>query len=175
MTTFAGRAIWPQPFMDRRGNKRAGLVVTVYEAGTLNAATLYTDRTKSTELPSNSTTTDGQGNLWLYLDPGDYDALIDGVIFPLTVVEDPEDAAASSSGLPAHLADAVDAHDASAVSFVPASGVAATNVQAAVVEVAGDAAAVAADLAALESALPLTYAPIGSGANFLSITKWGTD
>jgi hypothetical protein len=164
VTTFAGRAIWPQPFMDRRGNKRAGLVVTVYEAGTLTAATLYTDRTKSDTLPSNSTTTDGQGNLWLYLDPGDYDALIDGVIFPLTVVEDPEDASAGSAGLPAHLSDAVDAHDASAVSFVPAAGVAATNVQAAVVEVAGDTTAVAADLAALEAELPGTYDQIGAAA-----------
>lgn len=164
MTTFAGRAIWPQPFMDRRGNKRAGLVVTVYEAGTLTAATLYTDRTKSDTLPSNSTTTDGQGNLWLYLDPGDYDALIDGVIFPLTVVEDPEDAAAGGAGLPAHLSDADDAHDASAVSFAPAAGVAATNVQSAVVEVAGDTADVAADLAALEAELPDTYDQIGAAA-----------
>ncbi len=44
-----------------------------------------------------------------------------------------------ASDLAAHLSDASDAHDASAVSFVPASSIAATDVQAAVVEVELDA------------------------------------
>lgn len=88
MTTFAGRAIWPQPFMDRRGNKRPGVVVTFYDRGTTDPATLYTDRTKATELPSNSTTTDAAGNLWVYLDPGDYDAWVDGETIPLSVLPD---------------------------------------------------------------------------------------
>ncbi len=48
----------------------------------------------------------------------------------------------------AHLADAADAHDASAVSFVPSGTVAATNVQAAIVEVAAEADAGGAGLAA---------------------------
>lgn len=91
MTTYAGRAVWPQPFMDQRGNARAGLVVTVYEAGTLTPATLYTDRTKATELPSNSTSTDAAGNLWLFADPGDYDAFIDGEAVPFSVATDDAD------------------------------------------------------------------------------------
>lgn len=138
MTTYAGRAVWPQPFMDRRGNKRAGLVVTVYEAGTTTPATLYTDRTKATELPSNSTTTDAAGNLWVYLDPGDYDAWVDGTIIPFSVVPDAADVG-DTAGLPAHLADPTDAHDASAVSFVPTGTIAATNVQDAIVEALAEA------------------------------------
>jgi hypothetical protein len=47
---------------------------------------------------------------------------------------------ATDGDLAAHLADAADAHDASAVSFVPTGTIAATDVQAALVEVAADAA-----------------------------------
>ena len=47
-----------------------------------------------------------------------------------------------NAGLEAHLADTVDAHDASAVSFVPTAGIASTNLQSALVEMAGDIAAV---------------------------------
>lgn len=43
-----------------------------------------------------------------------------------------------SDDLAAHLADTVDAHDASAISFVPAGTIAATTVQAAIEEVSGD-------------------------------------
>src|SRR5204863_5118002 len=45
--------------------------------------------------------------------------------------------------LNAHLIDAVDAHDASAISFTPAGTIAATDVQGALAEVAVDAAAAA--------------------------------
>lgn len=41
--------------------------------------------------------------------------------------------------LAAHITDTVDAHDASAISFVPGGGVAATNVQAAIAELAAEA------------------------------------
>lgn len=44
----------------------------------------------------------------------------------------------AATGLNAHLTDTTDAHDASAISFVPGSGVAATDVQAAILEVAAD-------------------------------------
>jgi hypothetical protein len=44
-----------------------------------------------------------------------------------------------ATGLANHLADAVDAHDASAISFVPTGTVSSTTVQAAVAEVSGDA------------------------------------
>lgn len=48
------------------------------------------------------------------------------------------DIATNASNLAAHLADAVDAHDASAISFVPNGDIAATDTQAAVVEVRDD-------------------------------------
>jgi hypothetical protein len=50
------------------------------------------------------------------------------------------DAKALASDLSAHLSDATDAHDASAISFVPAGTIAATEAQAAIEEVATDAA-----------------------------------
>lgn len=45
----------------------------------------------------------------------------------------------AAAAITAHLADTSDAHDASAISFVPAGTIAATNVQAAIEEVAGEA------------------------------------
>lgn len=63
------------------------------------------------------------GTIWeIYLDDTSYDNL-------LTVISD----------LANHIADATDAHDASAISFVPASGIAATDVQNAIVESLTDA------------------------------------
>lgn len=60
--------------------------------------------------------------------------------FVVTAVDDGDDAA-----LAAHIGDAIDAHDASSVSFVPAGTIAANQVQAAIEEVSSEAAA---DLAA---------------------------
>lgn len=57
--------------------------------------------------------------------PGDLEALALAVEADLDTVSD---------GLAAHLADTVDAHDASAISFVPAGTIAATTVQAAIQE-----------------------------------------
>lgn len=51
------------------------------------------------------------------------------------------DAEADAAALAAHLVDAVDAHDASAISFTPVGTIAATDTQTAVAEVATDAAA----------------------------------
>src|SRR3990167_9382378 len=45
---------------------------------------------------------------------------------------------ATQPELDAHLADTVDAHDASAISFTPAAGIAATDVQAAIEEIIAD-------------------------------------
>lgn len=59
------------------------------------------------------------------------------------VVGAQDDASTAISGLAAHLADTSDAHDASAVSFVPGSGIAATTVQEAVEEAKNDATAYA--------------------------------
>ncbi len=142
MAVHAGRALFEQGIGDRRGNAQRGVLVWVYEAGTSTLATLYTDRTKATE-QDNPLSTNGLGNLAIYAEPGDYEAHVDstGAVLLFTVLPDWEDVVTGDEpegGLPAHLADAVDAHDASAVSFSPAAGVAATDVQAAIVEVAGD-------------------------------------
>jgi hypothetical protein len=53
---------------------------------------------------------------------------------------------ATGSGVAAHLADASDAHDASAISFSPTGTIAATDVQAAIAEVASEAGGGASDL-----------------------------
>lgn len=65
-----------------------------------------------------------------------------------------------------HLTDAIDAHDASSISFVPAGSIAASDVQAAIAEVATDAAA---DLAAhindssdAHDASAISFSPTGS-------------
>lgn len=61
-----------------------------------------------------------------------------------------------------HIADSGDAHDASAVSFSPAAGIAATDVQAAIVEDAGDLAAHLADMSAAHAASAIAFTPHGS-------------
>lgn len=152
MAVHAGRALFEQGFGDRRGNAQRGVLVTVYEAGTTTLATLYTDRTKATPA-DNPLTTNDLGNLAIFADPGDYEALVDstGATLEFTVLPDWEDVVTddeAAGGLPAHLADALDAHDASAVSFTPTAGIAATDVQAAIVEIAGDVSADVAGLAA---------------------------
>lgn len=151
MAVHAGRALFEQGIGDRRGNAQRGVLVWVYEAGTSTLATLYTDRTKATE-QDNPLTTNGLGNLAVFADPGDYEAHVDstGAVLKFTILPDWEDIVTGDEpegGLPAHLSDAVDAHDASAISFTPAAGVAATDVQAAIVEVAGDVSAGGAALA----------------------------
>lgn len=66
------------------------------------------------------------------------------------------------SSVDAHLTDTTDAHDASAISFTPAAGIAATDVQAAVVEDAGDLAAHLADTAGAHAASAIAFTPNGS-------------
>lgn len=142
MADHAGRAVFQAGIDDPRGNAQRGKSVTVYLRGTGTLATIYADRDKTAL--ANPTTTDSAGNLMVFADPGDYDAVINGATLPFTVLPDWEDTVTDdegAAGLPAHLADPTDAHDASAVSFVPTGTVAATNVQAAVAEVASDAAA----------------------------------
>ncbi len=173
--TFAGPAVWEQAFIDRSGNFKPGEPVTVYVRGTTTKATLYTDHTKATTRP-NPTATDAEGNLWLFADPGRYQAEVDGKTLYCTVVADPAEpvdleladgsvtaakladgaatgdalgadvvtepelaslaTAVANNGLQigAHVADVGDAHDASAVSFAPPAGMAATDVQAAIAE-----------------------------------------
>lgn len=69
---------------------------------------------------------------------------------------------AATSGLAAHLADTVDAHDASAISFVAGGSIAATDVQTAVAEVATDYAAADSTHAALTAAHGATGAVVGT-------------
>jgi hypothetical protein len=90
VATFAGRAVWPQPFIDRRGNAKRGRPITIYLRGTSTLAELFTDRTKSTPAP-NPTNTDNNGNLSVFLEPGDYDGLMDGVTLPFSAVRDPHE------------------------------------------------------------------------------------
>lgn len=140
MAVHAGRALFEQGIGDRRGNAQRGVLVTVYEAGTSNLSTLYTDRTKATE-QDNPLTTNGLGNLAIYADPGDYEAHVDstGAVLYFTVLPDWEDVVTGDEpegGLPAHLADAVDAHDASAVSVVAGGALVGATVQAALADLA---------------------------------------
>src|SRR5688572_24823540 len=104
---------------DRRGNAQRGALVYVYLPGTSTLATLYTDRTKATPA-DNPLSTNDLGNLPLFADPGDYEALVEDTDerLKLTVLPDWQDIVLDTEpegGLPAHLADATDAHDASAV------------------------------------------------------------
>lgn len=123
MAVHAGRALFEQGIGDRRGNAQRGVLVWVYDRGTSNLSTLYTDRTKATE-QDNPLTTNGLGNLAIFADPGDYEAHVEstGAVLNFTVLPDWEDVVTDdepAGGLPAHIADAVDAHDASAISVVP--------------------------------------------------------
>lgn len=73
-----------------------------------------------------------------------------------------------------HLADAVDAHDASAISFVPTGTTAATTAQAAIVEVAADAAAeLAAHLADAVDAHDATAVSYAGGPGLVATTVEG--
>lgn len=135
MAVHAGRALFEQGIGDRRGNAQRGVLVWVYEAGTTTLATLYTDRTKATEA-DNPISTNNLGNLAIFADPGDYEAQVDstGATLKCTVLPDWDDIVTGdepAGGLPAHLADAVDAHDASAISVVPTATLTGVTTQAA--------------------------------------------
>lgn len=102
MTTYAGRPVFPPYFTDPSGNPQELVSITVYNSGTTVKPTLYTDRTKATPL-ANPFTADSLGNAEFYLDPGDYDALVNGVTLPFSVVADPAeplDAAAVLASIP---------------------------------------------------------------------------
>ncbi len=96
--TTAGRTVWPAPFLDQRGNKRAGLPITVYVKGkgptpdgdgSLDLADLFTDDGLTTPGP-NPVTTDADGNeTAIKAAPGAYDAYIAGETVPFAVVADP--------------------------------------------------------------------------------------
>ena len=97
MSTYAGRAVLPALISDNRGNALPGINVTVYNRGTTVKPTLYTDRTKDTEL-ANPFLTDAYGNVFPYVDPGEYDMLVNGVTIPFSVVNDPAEPVDSEIG-----------------------------------------------------------------------------
>lgn len=204
---FAGRYI-EALLKNVNGRPRllASTLVTIYESDGTTEATVYTDRTKATEA-ANPVMTDTLGNLAVWLEPGSYygSPIIDGVAqvaFPMHVDIDPAEADAPtatdvtvtpaggiaatnvqaalveldtekattgsvtsvSAALTAHEGDAGDAHDASAVSFAPAGTIAATDVQAAIVEVSSDVTTEAAARAAGDALLiPLTQKAAANG------------
>ena len=140
MAVHAGRALFEQGIGDRRGNAQRGVLVTVYLKGTTTLATLYTDRTKATEA-DNPISTNGLGNLAIFADPGDYEAHVDstGAVLYFSVLPDWEDVVTGDEpegGLPAHLVDVTDAHDASAVSVVAGGALVGANVQLALADLA---------------------------------------
>ncbi len=92
MAVHAGRALFEQMIGDRRGNAQRGSLVYVYLPGTTTLVTLYTDRTKVTEA-DNPLSTNDLGNLALFADPGDYEALVEDtdVRLKLTVLPDWQD------------------------------------------------------------------------------------
>ena len=69
-----------------------------------------------------------------------------------------------AADLAAHIADTSGAHAATAISFNPAAGIAATEVQAAIEEDAGDLAAHIADTSGAHNASAIDYAQTGTGA-----------
>lgn len=95
MTTTTSRVMWPAPFVDQRGNRRAGLPITVYLVGkgptpggdgTLVKATLYTDDAL-TVVGANPVTTDADGNeSSIKAAPGTYDAYVDGETIRILVI-----------------------------------------------------------------------------------------
>lgn len=93
MTTYAGRPVFAPFFVDAAGNSQVGVSITVYNRGTVVKPTLYTSRTKATVL-ANPFTADSLGNAVFYVDPGEYDSLVNGVTLPFTSVTDPGDVGA---------------------------------------------------------------------------------
>lgn len=88
MTTYAGRPVFAPYFTDPSGNPQELVSITVYNRGTVVKPTLYTSRTKATPL-ANPFTADSLGNANFYVDPGEYDALVNGVTLPFSSVPDP--------------------------------------------------------------------------------------
>jgi hypothetical protein len=88
MTTYAGRPVFAPFFTDPSGNPQELVSITIYNRGTVVKPTLYTSRTKATPL-ANPFTADSLGNAEFYVDPGEYDALVNGVTLPFSSVPDP--------------------------------------------------------------------------------------
>lgn len=90
--TYAGRYS-PEAFLSNNGVPLRSTPITVYLAGTITLATLYTNRTRSGTV-TNPISTDSRGNASFYADPGTYDLLVNGyTISSITVAADPDEPA----------------------------------------------------------------------------------
>lgn len=99
-SVYAGRPVFPPYFENPSGRPEPSVLITVYDRGTTDLVTLYTDRTKDTEL-DNPFYADSFGNADFYAEPGDYDALVNGETLPFSVLPDPvEPLAVADESLP---------------------------------------------------------------------------
>lgn len=102
MTTYAGPPVFPQYFVDPLGKPLRSVKITVYGRGTDTKPDLYADREKSTPL-GNPFWATSLGNAEFRVDAvGEFEAEVNGVRIPFTVVADPEEPVAA-----ADLAEAV--------------------------------------------------------------------
>lgn len=98
-----------------------------------------------------------------YLTPAEGDSAYDALGAAATAQAAAE--ATAAAALAGHLSDATDAHDASAVSFIPTGSIAASDVQSALAEVASDAAgAVSAEATARDAAIAAAIAALINSA-----------
>lgn len=88
MTTYAGTPVFPQYFVNSAGRPQRSVSITIYDRGTTVKADLFADREKADPL-ANPFNASSFGNAEFFVDPGEYDALVNGVRIPFTSVMDP--------------------------------------------------------------------------------------
>jgi YD repeat-containing protein len=99
MTTYAGPPVFPQYFVDPLGKPLRSVKITVYERGTDTKPDLYADREKSTPL-GNPFWATSLGNAEFRVDAlGEFEAEVNGVRVPFTVVADPEEPVTIGAGV----------------------------------------------------------------------------
>jgi hypothetical protein len=99
MTTYAGPPVFPQYFVDPLGKPLRSVKITVYERGTDTKPDLYADREKSTPL-GNPFWATSLGNAEFRVDAvGEFEAEVNGVRIPFTVVADPEEPVTIGAGV----------------------------------------------------------------------------
>jgi hypothetical protein len=99
MTTYAGPPVFPQYFVDPLGKPLRSVKITVYERGTDTKPDLYADREKSTPL-GNPFWATSLGNAEFRVDAvGEFEAEVNGVRIPFTVLADPEEPVTIGAGV----------------------------------------------------------------------------
>lgn len=86
--TFQFAGLYTKGITYKSGPAAPGVAVTIKPHGSGSLATIYTDRTKATTT-SNPVTTDSNGNLSFFADPGEYDFTALGGTFSDQVPADP--------------------------------------------------------------------------------------